>query len=188
MALQSLARCSRPFARPYYCREAAEALKARNIPAQGKHAESVRRPGLRAFYARVPRPLWPQSAKLTGAKEAMEPTFLVYYVPPVGATCQSPAPQPLHSYIYVVALDQLQKIGRLMQSGIFYPQITQITADYFLRLAAWCSQVVGLRESPSRPKYRPTSPPSVPPVPHQSLASGVIPHGPERPHGPGRES
>ena len=26
-------------------REAAEALKARNIPAQGKHAESVRRPG-----------------------------------------------------------------------------------------------------------------------------------------------
>ena len=28
-----------------FCREAAEALKARNIPAQGKHAESVRRPG-----------------------------------------------------------------------------------------------------------------------------------------------
>jgi len=28
-----------------YRREAAEALKARNIPAQGKHAESVRRPG-----------------------------------------------------------------------------------------------------------------------------------------------
>jgi hypothetical protein len=29
----------------FYRREAAEALKARNIIAQGKHAESVRRPG-----------------------------------------------------------------------------------------------------------------------------------------------
>jgi len=29
----------------FYRREAAEALKARSIPAQGKHAESVRRPG-----------------------------------------------------------------------------------------------------------------------------------------------
>ena len=53
-------------------REAAEALKARNIPAQGKHAESVRRPGYNGDNVRVPRPLWPQSAKLTGAKEAME--------------------------------------------------------------------------------------------------------------------
>jgi hypothetical protein len=59
-----------------YCREAAEALKARNIPAQGKHAESVRRPGYNGDHVRVPRPLWPQSAKLTGAKEAMELTCL----------------------------------------------------------------------------------------------------------------
>jgi hypothetical protein len=29
----------------FHRREAAEALKARNIPAQGKHAEGVRRPG-----------------------------------------------------------------------------------------------------------------------------------------------
>jgi len=29
----------------FYRREAAEALKARNMTAQGKHAESVRRPG-----------------------------------------------------------------------------------------------------------------------------------------------
>ena len=57
-------------------REAAEALKARNIPAQGKHAESVRRPGYNGDYVRVPRPLWPQSAKLTGAKGAMELTCL----------------------------------------------------------------------------------------------------------------
>ena len=57
----------------FYCREAAEALKARNIPAHGKHAESVRRPGYNGDHVRVPRPLWPQSAKLTGAKEAMEP-------------------------------------------------------------------------------------------------------------------
>jgi len=41
----------------FHRREAAEALKARNIPAQGKHAESVRRPGLDANYDRVPRPL-----------------------------------------------------------------------------------------------------------------------------------
>ena len=60
----------------FYCREAAEALKARNIPAQGKHAESVRRPGYNGDYVRVPRPLWPQSAKLTGAKGAMELTCL----------------------------------------------------------------------------------------------------------------
>ncbi len=58
-------------------REAAEALKARNIPAQGKRAESARRPGYNGDYVRVPRPHWPQSAKLTGAKEAMELTFLV---------------------------------------------------------------------------------------------------------------
>ena len=58
------------------CREAAEALKARNIPAQGKHAESVRRPGYNGDYVRVPRPFWPQSAKLTGAKKAMELTCL----------------------------------------------------------------------------------------------------------------
>ena len=60
----------------FYCREAAEALKARNIPAQGKHAESVRRPGCNGDYIRVPRPLWPQSAKLTGAKGAMELTCI----------------------------------------------------------------------------------------------------------------
>jgi hypothetical protein len=60
----------------FYRREAAEALKARNIPAQGKHAESVRRPGYNGDYVRVPRPLWPQSAKLTGAKGAMELTCL----------------------------------------------------------------------------------------------------------------
>ena len=61
----------------FHRREAAEALKARNIPAQGKHAESVRRPGCNGDYIRVPRPLWPQSAKLTGAKGAMELTFLL---------------------------------------------------------------------------------------------------------------
>ena len=61
-----------PFLVVHFRREAAEALKARNIPAQGKHAESVRRPGLHALYARVPRPHWPQSAQLTGANEAME--------------------------------------------------------------------------------------------------------------------
>jgi len=60
----------------FYCREAAEALKARNIPAQGKHAESVRRPGYNGDYVRIPRPLWPQSAKLNGAKGAMELTCL----------------------------------------------------------------------------------------------------------------
>ena len=60
----------------FYCREAAEALKARNIPAQGKHAESVRRPGGNSDYVRVPRLLWPQSAELTGAKGAMELTCL----------------------------------------------------------------------------------------------------------------
>jgi len=59
-----------------FCSEAAEALKARNIPAQGKHAESVRRPGYNGDYIRVPRPLWPQSAKLTGTKGAMELTCL----------------------------------------------------------------------------------------------------------------
>ena len=59
-----------------YCREAAEALKAQNIPAQGKHAESVRRPGYNGDHVRVPRPLLPQSAKLTGAKGAMELTCL----------------------------------------------------------------------------------------------------------------
>ena len=60
----------------FYRREAAEALKARNIPAQGKHAESVRRPGYNGDNVPVPRPLWPQSAQLTGAKEAMELTCL----------------------------------------------------------------------------------------------------------------
>jgi len=34
-----------PFLVVHFRREAAEALKARNSPAQGKHAESVRRPG-----------------------------------------------------------------------------------------------------------------------------------------------
>ena len=66
-------------------REAAEALKARNIPAQGKHAESVRRPGYNGDYARVPRPLCPQSAKLTGGKGAMELTFLACTVAPLQA-------------------------------------------------------------------------------------------------------
>ena len=56
-------------------REAAKALKARNIPAQGKHAESVRRPGYNGDYVSVPRPLRPQSASPTGAEEAMEPHF-----------------------------------------------------------------------------------------------------------------
>ncbi|MDD4539547.1 MAG: hypothetical protein PHT80_11075 [Lentisphaeria bacterium] len=60
----------------FYCREAAEALKARNIPAQGKHAESVRRPGDNVDHVRVSRPLLPQSAKLTGAKGAKELTCL----------------------------------------------------------------------------------------------------------------
>ena len=60
----------------FHRREAAEALKARNIPAQGKRAESVRRPGCNGDYIRVPRPLWPQSAKLTGAKGAMELTCI----------------------------------------------------------------------------------------------------------------
>jgi len=69
---------------PFYCRKAAEALKARNIPAQGKRAESARRPGYNGDYVRVPRPLWPQSAKLTGAKEAMElgKVFPVMYIAP----------------------------------------------------------------------------------------------------------
>ena len=61
-------------------REAAEALKAQDILAQGKHTESVRRPGWRAVYVRVPRPLWAQSAKLTAPKGAMEAAFRVYYV------------------------------------------------------------------------------------------------------------
>ena len=41
--------------------------------------KAERRPGWSAIFARVPRPLWPQSAKLTGAKEAMEliPAFSV---------------------------------------------------------------------------------------------------------------
>jgi len=60
----------------FYCREAAAALKARNIPARGKHAESVRRPGDNGDNVRIPRPLWPQSAKLTGAKGAEELTCL----------------------------------------------------------------------------------------------------------------
>ena len=51
--------------------------------AQGKHAESVRRPGDNGDYVRVPRPLWPQSAKLTGAKEAMELAFLACYLAPL---------------------------------------------------------------------------------------------------------
>ena len=53
-------------------REAAEALKARNIPAQGKRAEGARRPGYNALYVQVPRPFYSQSAKLTGSKRAME--------------------------------------------------------------------------------------------------------------------
>jgi len=60
----------------FHCREAAEALQARNRPAQGKHAESGRRPGYNGDYVRIPRPLWPQSAQLTGAKGAMELTCL----------------------------------------------------------------------------------------------------------------
>jgi len=61
----------------FYCRVAAEALKARNIPAQGKHAESVRRPGYDGDSVRVPRRLWSQSALPTGTKGAMELTYLL---------------------------------------------------------------------------------------------------------------
>ncbi|MDQ0291794.1 hypothetical protein J3R75_003901 [Oligosphaera ethanolica] len=46
------------------------------IVAQGKRAEGARRPGYNGNYVGVPRPLLPQSAKLTGAKGAMELSFV----------------------------------------------------------------------------------------------------------------
>ena len=54
-------------------REAASALEGRCHRSPGQATpKAERRPGSSAICARVPRPLWPQSAKLTGAKEAME--------------------------------------------------------------------------------------------------------------------
>ena len=58
-------------------REAAGALQGRCHRSPGQATpKAERRPGYSASIVRVPRPLWPQSAKLTGAKEAMELTSL----------------------------------------------------------------------------------------------------------------
>ena len=73
-------------------REAAEALKARNIPAQGKRAEGARRPGDIAIYDCVPRPLRLQSASPTGGEGAMELAFLACHAAPLHAA-------PLHGAI-----------------------------------------------------------------------------------------
>ena len=73
----------------FHCREAAKALKARSMIAQGKRAEGARRPGYNGNYVRVPRPLWPQSAKLTGAKGAME-LIPAFYVAPCQRSFRSP--------------------------------------------------------------------------------------------------
>ena len=66
----------RPLARPAsLSREAASALEGRGHRSPGQATpKAERRPGYSAICVRFPRPLWPQSAKLTGAKEAMELT------------------------------------------------------------------------------------------------------------------
>ena len=62
-----------PFLVVHFRREAAGALQGRCHRSPGQATpKAERRPGWSAIFARVPRPLWPQSAKLTGAKEAME--------------------------------------------------------------------------------------------------------------------
>ena len=58
-------------------REAASALEGRCHRSPGQATpKAERHPGYSAYCARVPRPLWPQSAQLTGAKEAMELTYI----------------------------------------------------------------------------------------------------------------
>ena len=60
-------------------REAASALEGRCHRSPGQATpQAERRPGYSAYCARVHRPLWPQSAQLTGAKEAMEPHLFLF--------------------------------------------------------------------------------------------------------------